>query len=315
MLRGCLVVIVIWGGLACGQNAAIYAQQVQITSPFQTINDSFYENFGLGGINMGRSGRGGGWYFRTGPANSTPPPFGGYDPAADARFGMQFGGPFGLGFNGLAGQGSNRSHTVTAPTIVIPNGGSGYLFSGSMVPFVTGVIPVVGNAPMGPMMPVVPQAQMPVMPQAQSSVSPLAERLARLQQEQQAAEQAAADAAPAAGLNPAPAVPARDEAPLVLRGGGNPDAPANSRPATSGSAVSSSANHGDISVAEIRRQQAQQDAARQEEIQVRIEKARGCEEAGKPGLAKIYYQQAVSRAEGELKQQLLDKLRSLGDAK
>jgi hypothetical protein len=225
---------------------------------------------------------------------------------------MQFGGPLGLGFNMLAGQGSNRSHTVTAPTIVIPNGGSGYLFSGSMVPFVTGVIPVVGNAPMGPMMPVVPQAQ---MPQAQSLVSPLAERVARLQQEQQAAEQAAADAAPAAGLNPAPAVPARDEAPLVLRGGRNPDGPANSRPATSGSAASSSANHGDISVAEIRRQQAQQDAARQEEIQVRIEKARGYEEAGKPGLAKIYYQQAASRADGELKRQLLDKLRSLGDAK
>ena len=148
-----LTAIVVWAGLACWQDAGVYAQQVQLTSPFQTINDSFYENFGFGGINLGRSGPGGGWYFRTGPANSTPPPFGGYDPAADARFGMQFGGPFGLGFNMLAGQGSNRTHTMTAPTIVIPNGGSGYLFSGSMVPFVTGVIPVVGNAPMGPMCP------------------------------------------------------------------------------------------------------------------------------------------------------------------
>lgn len=307
MSRSCLAVIVIWAGLTCVQTPRIQAQQVQLTSPLQTINDSFYENFGFGGINMGRSGPRGGWYFRTGPSNSTPPPFGGYDPAADARFGMQFGGPFGLGFNMAAGQGSNRSNTVTAPTIVIPNGGSGYLFSGSMVPFVTGVIPVVGNAPMGPMMPVVPQTQ--------ASVSPLAERIAQLRQQQQAAEQEAAEAAPAAALNPAPAAPARDQALLVLRGGRDPGGAAAKPPVISAAAASSSANHGDISVAEIRRQQAQQDAARQEEIQVRIEKARGCEEAGKPGLAKIYYQQAASRADGELKQQLLDKIRSLGDAK
>jgi len=309
MSRSCLTALVVWAGLACWQDAGTYAQQVQLTSPFQSINDSFYENFGFGGINLGRSGPGGGWYFRTGPAGSAPPPFGGYDPSADARFGMQFGGPFGLGFNMLAGQGSARTHTMTAPTIVIPNGGSGYLFSGSMVPFVTGVIPVVGNAPM-----------MPMVPQTQSSLSPLAERVAQLQQ-QQAAGQAPANAAPAAGLNPAPAwnpapvLPAPEEAPLVLKGGRAAVGEAAARPAISGSATDSSANHGDISVAEIRRQQAQQDAARQEEIQVRIEKARGYEEAGKPGLAKIYYQQAATRADGELKKQLLDKVRSLGEAK
>ena len=48
---------------------------------------------------------------------------------------------------------------------------------------------------------------------------------------------------------------------------------------------------------------------------MRIEKARGYEEAGKPGLAKVFYQQAAARAEGELKKQLLDKIRSLGDVK
>ncbi len=308
MSRSCLTAFVIWAGVAWWQDAGVYAQQVQLTSPFQSINESFYENFGFGGVNLGRSGPGGGWYFRTGPAGSAPPPFGGYDPSADARFGMQFGGPFGLGFNMLAGQGSTRTHTMTAPTIVIPNGGSGYLFSGSMVPFVTGVIPVVGNAPM-----------MPMAPQAQPSVSPLAERLAQLQQ-QQAAGRAPANVAPAAGLNPvaalkpAPALPAREEAPLVLNGG-RPAVGAAAGPAISGSAADSSANHGDISVAEIRRQQTQQEAARQEEIQVRIEKARGYEEAGKPGLAKIYYQQAATRADGDLKKQLLDKIRTLDEAK
>ena len=81
-------------------------------------------------------------------------------------------------------------------------------------------------------------------------------------------------------------------------------------------AADSTANHGDLSVAEIRRQQAApQDAARNQKIEVRIEKARGLEDAGKAGLAKIYYQQAATRADGELKKQLLEKIRSLGEAK
>ncbi|NLF69996.1 MAG: hypothetical protein GX575_13195 [Candidatus Anammoximicrobium sp.] len=295
MTRSGLTALVVWAGLAGWLKTGAEAQQVQLTSPFQSINESFYENFGFGGLNLGRSGPGGGWYFRSGPANSAPPPFGGYDPSASARFGMQFGGPWGPGFNMLAGQGSNRTHTMTAPTIVVPHGGSGYLFSGSMVPFVTGVVPVVGNAPLG---------MMPMMPQTQSSLSPLAERAAQLRQQA---------AAPAADLNPAPPPVAREEPPLVLKGGQAADAPTAARPPVTGSAADSSANRGDISVAEIRRQQAQQEAARQEEIQVRIEKARGHEEAGNPGLAKIYYQQAAARADGELKQQLLAKIRSLGE--
>ena len=223
MSRSGLIAIVVLAGLTAWPVTGSYAQQVQLTSPLQTINDSFYENFGFGGINMGRSGPGGGWYLNTGPASSTPPPFGGYDPAADARFGMQFGGPFGFGFNMLAGQGSTRSNTVTAPTIVIPNGGTGSIFSGSIRPFVTGVIPVVGNAPFGPMMPMAPQP----------SFSPLAERVAQLQQ-QQAATQAAGGADPDPAPAMQPALPARDADPLVIRGGqveakapaGRPAAPA-----------------------------------------------------------------------------------------
>lgn len=302
MWRSGWVAFVVLAGLTAWPETGSYAQQVQVTSPLQTINDSFYENFGFGGINMGRSGPRGGWYLNTGPATSTPPPFGGYDPAADARFGMQFGGPFGLGFNMLAGQGSTRSNTVTAPTIVIPNGGTGSIFSGSIRPFVTGVIPIVGNAPFGPMMPMAPQP----------SVSPLAQRVAQLQQ-QQAATQAVGGAAPDPAPAMQPAMPARDADPLVMRGD-QVQAPAG-RPAAPASASVSTANHGDLSVAEIRRQQAAQDAARQEEIQVRIEKARGLEEAGKPGQAKIYYQQAATRADGELKKQLLEKVRSLGETK
>jgi len=303
MTRSGLSTLVVLAGLFVGAETGGHAQQVQLTTPYQTMTDSFYENFGFGGINMGRSGPGGGWYFNTGPAGSTPPQFGGYDPAADARFGMRFGGPLGLGFNMLAGQGSTRSNTVTAPTIVLPNGGSGSLFSGSIRPFVTGVIPIVGNAPLGPVVPMAPA----------SSVSPLAQRVAQLQQ-QQAASQAGAGAA----HNPAPAappvLPARDEGPLVIKGGQVQGAAAADRPAGAAASGDSTANHGDLSVAEIRRQQAAQEAAVLEEIQVRIEQAKGLEAAGKPAQAKIYYQQAATRADGELKKQLLDKIRSLDEA-
>ena len=74
----------------------------------------------------------------------------------------------------------------------------------------------------------------------------------------------------------------------------------------------STATHGDLSVAEIRRQQAAVDAHRDAEVQERLDKARSYEEAGKPNIAKIYYQQAAARATGELKQQLLDKIKTLG---
>ena len=285
--------------------AAVMAQQVQITTPYHSINDSFYENFGFGWAPVDKTGPNGGWYFSGIPANTAPPPFGGYDPAADARLGFRI-GPF--GFNMLAGQGSNRSHVMQAPTIVIPNGGTGYLFDGSVSPFVMGVVPVVGNAPMGQMVPVTT----PI------STSPLAERLERLQQAEElraarAAEAAAADAPGIAEVVPAvPDPPAQDDAPLVMKGGRIVD-PGSDSPASTAGSAGSTANHGDLSLKDIEQQQAEQDAALRYEVLVLIEKARGKEAEGQPGLAKIYYQQAASRAEGDLKQQLDAKIESLGD--
>jgi hypothetical protein len=279
------------------------AQQVQLTAPYHILNDSYYENFGSG---FGLSNRGQNWFFNTGPANSAVPPFGGYDPAANASFG--FGGITGggtrFGFDWLGSQGSSRSHVMEAPTLVVPNGGSGSLFSGSIRPFVTGVVPVVGNTSTGPMVPVMTP---------QTSVSPLQERLERLRQQEALAAQA--PQADQAGQRAPEARPRdddqfRDDAPLVLGGGQANNEPASVRHAT-GSPVDSTASHGDISVAEIRRRQAREDAAREQEILVKIEKARGYEDAGKPGVAKIYYQQAATDAEGELKQKLLAKIRSL----
>ena len=291
-LAGLLLVV----ALAATQADRVQAQQVQLTAPFHSINDSFYENFGSG---WGLNGGGRNWFFNTGPAGSAPPPFGGWDPGADARFGFGgvTGGGVGFNFNWLGSQGSNRSHVMQAPTIVIPNGGSGSLFSGSIRPFVTGVVPIVGNAPRVPMVPV-------IVPQ--TSTSPVQERLERLRQ-QEALAQAAP---PPRAEQDEPVAAARDDAGLVLRGGAAAGAPA-SMGGTSRSSAGSTASHGDISVSEIRRQQALENAAREQEILVKIEKARGYEEAGKPGVAKIYYQQAARQAEGEMKQKLLAKINSL----
>ena len=140
------------------------AQQIGISTPFTTVSDSYYERMG---VNFGFSlpgGRGpgsrivglmpngqftpnGNLIFRQGGAGSAIPPFGGYDPGANARFGFNYlnrgGGGFSLGFD--FGKGSNRSMTTTTPSLVVQNGHGGSITDGVYRPLVTGVIPVIGN--------------------------------------------------------------------------------------------------------------------------------------------------------------------------
>jgi hypothetical protein len=193
--------------------------------------------------------------------------------------------------NVVAGQGSSRSHVMEAPTIVIPNGGTGSLFSGSIRPFVTGVTPIVGMGPMVPM-------PAPVM------TSPLAERLERMRWSE---DQLAAQAAELAARREAERVAAagaalprnqEDDGPLVLRSGRLSESEA---PRSAGSVSSgSTANHGDLSLREIRQQQAEREAAREYEAMVLLEQGRGKEAEGKAGVAKIYYQQALAKADGHV---------------
>ena len=284
MCRMRYLVFTVVVGCGAWQSSPVSAQQVQLTTPYHQLHDSFYENFGVGwGVN--RMGPKGGFFFNTGPANSTPPPFGGYDPASDTRFGGGVVGKgFNLGFSMGAGTGSTRSNVMESPTIVIPNGGSGSLFSGSQRPFVTSVVPVVGEGG------VFSGATPGVTPANQNSVSPIRERLTRLQQGE---------------------VPAKSH----QASSHDPDAPAagqtGSARAVASSSADSTANRGDLSVTEIRRQQSAEDATRQAELLDRLEKARSYEEAGKLSIAKVYYQQAAARATGQQKQHLLEKIQSL----
>ena len=56
MARRSLIAMIVLAAVACRPGPEVsLAQQIQLTSPFQTIHDSFYENFGFGGINLGRS--------------------------------------------------------------------------------------------------------------------------------------------------------------------------------------------------------------------------------------------------------------------
>jgi hypothetical protein len=69
-----------------------------------------------------------------------------------------------------------------------------------------------------------------------------------------------------------------------------------------------------LSLREIRRQQQQADLQQREEVQQWLERARQAEAAGKPKVAKTYYRIASQSAEGELKQQLLAKIKMLDDS-
>jgi hypothetical protein len=284
-----------------------------VTTPSVTVNDSFFENMNIGfGFGVQGAGfmpgddSGPGATIGLGPTGAPTPDlnlpfsgvgpagvgFGGYSAAGAGNFGF---GMLGSGMNTFGNmsfsQGSSRSLVMEAPTVVVPNGGQGTIIDATQRPFVTGVIPVVGGvgAPVivggyglpggfgGPISP---------------PVSPLFERIQRLNAEGAARRQVQRQAA---------AAPAGGGERLALGGGGDAGGP-------------STAEHGDLSVAEIRRRQAAEQSAQDEDLAAWIERARGAEAAGKNNVARIYYRMAASRATGDLKQEMLAKYRELGGA-
>lgn len=124
------------------------AQDIQVTTPRVGINDSYNEATGVRwGFRFGGPSSQVFGSFNQGSAGGAIPPFGGYDPNTDATFGFGSFDNDGNGFSlGLRmGKGSTRTMTGASPSVVVPNGGVGSIFDGSLRPFVTGLIPVVGN--------------------------------------------------------------------------------------------------------------------------------------------------------------------------
>lgn len=113
------------------------AQQVNVGVPFRGIGHSFHE-----GVNLSWGLRTPGAFFQfNAPA---PPPFGGFDPNAQATIGGAAGGGF---FRLSAGQGANSTfggQTVSGNMI---DGSTLVVGDASLRPFVTGMIPVVASDP------------------------------------------------------------------------------------------------------------------------------------------------------------------------
>jgi len=264
-----IVIAVMLGSPAAGD-----AQQVYTTTPLVNAQDSFYESFGTD-WGFSQRGRNGYFFFNRGGANAGIPTVGGYDPNAVARFGFgSQGHNGGFYFNAWAGQGSNRSITSTAPGLMLQNGSSGIIQDISVRPFVTGLVPVVGDR----------------------AVSPVEERLERLRQE-------------AALTNPNSQL---TDADLLLGASAAQGASNTTSTPSSASPGRSSAERGDISLAEIQRQQStQSEFDPGEELDNLIAAARIAEANGQKGAARVRYQRAAAKASGELKRALLAKYESL----
>jgi len=257
----------------------LQGQQIQVSTPFTTVNDSFFENTG---VNFGFTipgGRGPGSrivglteagimpniMFNQGSAASAIPQFGGFDPNASARFGFRTigrgGGGISLGMN--FGKGSNRSIVSTTPSIVVQNGFGGTLTNGSFNPFVTGVTPIVGGG---------------------NIVSPIDNGVTRALRSGQ--------------LDLTKPTPDAEEKSYELpRTYSNPN---------------STAQSGDISVAAIKAQREAESLAKEQRLATLIEQAQKHESEESYREARIAYRAAIRECEdGSLKKELRSRLKHL----
>lgn len=265
-----------WAACLLAGNAA--AQQATISTPFQSVSDSFYErigvDFGFHTNNM----------FFNNIRPPLAPPFGGGATNADGTLGFGFSGGGGSGFLSLAaGQGSTRSFVSQTPSLTLMDGQSGIFADQALTPFVIGIVPVVGgygygNGGWGN------DVQPPLAPPAWAS---------KLQAGQRFTPSNSGTSAP------------RKNAANRRREGNAGD------PWADKLAAAMQADAPPADVAEVKRQQRATREAREQEVQDYLQRAADAVEAGKPGLARIYLQMAARRASGELKAQIAARLEAL----
>lgn len=219
-----------WCAIGCGQD-------LFMTAPFQSTNDSFHEVIGTG-FNFDN----GSVQFSWRP--NVLPQFGGFNPNNGARLNVNS-GPLSLSLFGS--QGSNRSSVTQTPMLTVPNGGTGYFIDAQVSPFVVGFEPIVGSQPI---VGVQPMMQGPTIQERWEATRSL------------------------------PQVKSE---------------PARRRIAARPPTVSS-AEFGDISVAEIRQRKAHQPDA-QSRVDELIGKSRAAADEGKWKLAKNYLRNALRTAD------------------
>jgi hypothetical protein len=249
------------------------AQNVAIQTPTSGLSTGYYEQIGVTGL----SGLG-----------PVIPPFGGYNPAADARLGIRL-GSFELGIT--AGQGSRRTFQSQTPMLTLPHGGTGTLFHGQVRPFVTGIVPVVGMGG-GPIPPwVYDSTGIPAGP------SDLSQRIARWQ----------AAGSPMGAPDDSREEPRSSSGEIPTGGGGT---------STIESAVapSSSASTGDTSVSSIERAHAAADAAAETKVDELVREAEAVA-SSRQALAIHKYRQAMKLSHGERRAELAQRVRELESRK
>jgi hypothetical protein len=267
--------------------ATLFSQQIGVGTPFGSINDGYYECYGIGwGLNW-PSG-----FARFGMPGQPFPPFGRFD----ASSGFQTGWRFGNGnFNGSvflsASQGSYRSFTSQSPYITLMNGYPGAFYDLSLSPFVTGYMPVVGGYPVfGPMMP-------GVMPQDNTGEPNPLDRVQVMRR-----LLASQDQGKAAGMDesdPGRAMLPRHADTVV------------EKPPMASPARGSSADRPAPSVAEAKRLHELEKNSGNDEVSAIFEKAKAADENNQPQVAKIYYQMVVRRTQGDLKRTAQRRLKEL----
>lgn len=282
------------------------AQQINTGVNNVGASDGFSE---FTGTSWGVQGRG--WFFNFGGGlpGGAAPPFGPVGGGASGGFGFGGGGVSG-GFRFLAQQGSTRSIGGTSGSITGLNGAPGFIFDGRLVPFVTEIIPVVGGGVggvggLGGMgggggfgAAAGPRGPGPLLP-----MSPLRHRLSMIGGPEGLRRAALRDAGPVVD-DEGPA--AEDRLVLARRG-------VEDRPAAGGGGRDdgSSADRGAASVDEIRRQQASDDAAKEAELAPFVAEAERLEATGDARAAANAYGRAAAKAEGERREELLQKARQL----
>lgn len=243
-----------------GAVASVFTCTTNVAAQQTTVTTPFQQNgssFYEGiGTQWGASGPG--WFFQFG-GPPVRPPFAAGDPNGGAAFGGGFrnGNTSGY-FRLFADQGSSTTSGGSSPSVTIPNGGYGFLSDAVQRPFVFGVVPVVGDAE-----------------------SPLVERLSRLQQER------------AAGIT-SPKSQSVDEGDLVIG-----DASAERASGGTGGGMRggpSTAERGDLSVAEIRERKRLEEFAQQKVLDDLVAKADQLVRDGKPGVARTYLKMAERKA-------------------
>lgn len=283
------------------------AQYSTIGTPFNNVSDNWYErqgvNFGfqLGGTRgvnpnsdrargvFGLSPTGGftpNINFSQGSARSAVPPFGGYDPGAEAHLGFAVRNGNGSGFNlGLfGGKGNTRTFTNTTPRITVPNGVPGQIFDGRMTPFVTGITPIVGSG-----LPFSPATDIGGAAAGIRQVSPIEIALRRMQEEM--------------GMTPN-----QENWGEIYQRYQEEKFAESPAPKASPVYQESTASSADLSVAEIkRRRQAKQEAEAAKldlEIENMVAKVKSAIAEEKYGVARVTLSQAMRKATGQRRKEL-----------